>query len=133
MFIVHHYTAESTEDIYDKGCSLNSSSWWNEKNCPVKEDFFPTIEDAIKGVCEANCFDFDLKNWDYDEYNGEFYTDILVDVNNSEASPYEIDEWKAGRKRLWSCRLAVTVMKQTEPVPISEEDISVILSKKESN
>lgn len=38
---------------------------------------------------------------------GRFDISVMVDSDNCEATRSEIEEWKAGRKRLWSCQLSV--------------------------
>lgn len=38
---------------------------------------------------------------------GRFDISVMVDSDNCEATRSEIEGWKAGRKRLWSCQLSV--------------------------
>lgn len=120
-FIVDSYFAETTEDSYEKGELPNGErSYWSDRDCPVR-GYFDTISDALNAICRANYFD--ETKWEWDDYNGQFYADILVDVDNSEASKYEIDAWKKGKFRLWNCRLTANVKKQDKPVPLTEEDV----------
>ena len=98
---VKSYIAYTTE--FDRGevgltrCACTSS------DNPVSGRF-DTIEDALKAVCEANFFDYVPANChnvgrDMPEEAGRF--DIfMVDAD-------DIEEWKAGRKRLWSCQISV--------------------------
>lgn len=88
---VKSYIAYTTEDVFLDG---------------------DTIEDAIKAVCDANVFDYVPSNCqnvgkDWPDEAGRFDISFMVDVNNSEATKYDIEEWKAGRKRLWSCQISV--------------------------
>lgn len=120
-FIVDSYFAETTEDSYKNG-ELPSShgSWWSDRDCPAK-GYFDTISDALNAISKANYFD--AAKWEWDDYNGTFFTDVLVDVDNSEASEPEIEAWKKGGTRLWNCRLTATIKKQGEPVSLDEEDV----------
>lgn len=120
-FIVDSYVAETTEDSYKNGELLNGSgTWWTNKDCPA-EGYFDTISDALNAISKANYFD--TTKWEWDDYNETFYTDVLVDVDNSEASKSEIEMWKKDKVRLWNCRLTATIKKQGEPVSLDEEDV----------
>lgn len=124
-FVVESYFAQSTEDTYENGEIPNGfGSWWDDGDCEPKGQFFESIGDALKAVCEANCFDFDQKQWEYDESNGYFFTDVLVDVDNAQASELEIESWKKGEIRLWNCRIHATIKKQFLPMDLTEEEIA---------
>lgn len=63
-------------------------------------------------MCENNYFKYVSKNWidfgkAYEEEYGRFDGDVLVNEENSEASPDEIEEWKKGEKRLLNCHILV--------------------------
>ena len=108
---VKHYDACTTEDIFLHGEVGKTCCAWTSRENPVRGRF-DTIEDALKAVCEANCFDYVPANClnfgkDMPEEAGRFDISVMVDVNNCEATRYEIEEWKAGRKRLWNCTLSV--------------------------
>lgn len=108
---VKHYSAEVTEDVFDRGEVGHTYLAWSSRDVPVNGRF-DTIEDALKAVCEANCFRFIPENClnfgkEMGEEVGRFDISVMVDVNNSEATPSEIEAWKHGRKRLWVCELIV--------------------------
>lgn len=108
---VKSYAAYTTEDVFDQGEVGKTNVAWTSSDNPVKGRF-DTIEDALKAVCAANCFDWIPANWlnwakDWPEETGRFDFSVMVDADNAEATPSEIEEWKAGRKRLWSCQLSV--------------------------
>lgn len=105
------YTAYTTEDVFLEGEVGKTNFAWSSDDNPIRGRF-DTIEDAIKAVCDANYFDYVPSNFqnvgkDWPEEAGRFDISFMVDVNNSEATKYDIEEWKAGRKRLWSCQISV--------------------------
>lgn len=108
---VRSYNAYMTEDIYAKGEVGKSYLVWDSKDNPVNGRF-DTIENALKAVCEANCFKFVPENCfnfgkEMPEEVGRFEISVMVDTNNCEATKSEIEEWKHGRRRLWVCQLSV--------------------------
>lgn len=108
---IKSYIAYTTEDIFVLGeVGLTRCAWTSSDN-PVKGRF-NTIEDALKAVCDANYFDYVPANCqnvgrDMPWEAGRFDISVMVDYNNCEATEYDIEEWKAGRKRLWSCQIIV--------------------------
>ena len=108
---VKSYAAYTTEDVFDEGEVGNTCVAWTSSDNPVKGRF-DTIEDALKAVCAANCFDYIPANWlnwakDWPDEAGRFDLSVMVDADNAEATPSEIEAWKAGRKRLWACQVSV--------------------------
>lgn len=108
---VKSYTAYTTEDVFDRGEIGLTHCAWSSMDNPVNGRF-ANIEDALKAVCEANCFDYVPANClnlgkDMPEEAGRFYISVTVDADNCEATKSEIEAWKQGRKRLWSCQLSV--------------------------
>ena len=108
---VKSYAAYTTEDVFDRGeVGLTRCAWSSRDN--RIEGVFNTIEDALEAVCEANCFEYVPANCqnvgrDIPEEAGRFDISVMVDADNCEATEYDIEEWKAGRKRLWSCQISV--------------------------
>lgn len=105
------YTAYTTEYVFLEGEVGKTNFAWSSDDNPIRGRF-DTIEDAIKAVCDANYFDYVPSNFqnvgkDWPEEAGRFDISFMVDVNNCEATKYDIEEWKAGRKRLWSCQISV--------------------------
>ena len=108
---VKSYIAYTTEDVFCEGEVGKTNFAWSSNDNPIRGRF-DTIEDAIKAVCDANYFDYVPSNFqnvgkDVPEEAGRFDISFVVDVNNREATKYDIEEWKAGRKRLWSCQISV--------------------------
>ena len=108
---VRSYVAYTTEDVFCEGEVGETSFAWSSIDNPIRGRF-DTIEDAIKAVCDANFFDYVPANClnvgkDWPDEAGRFDISFMVDVNNCEASERDIEEWKAGRKRLWNCQLSV--------------------------
>lgn len=54
---VKHYAAYTTEDVFDQGEVGKTCCAWTSSDNPV-DGRFDTIEDALKAVCEANCYDY---------------------------------------------------------------------------
>ena len=54
---IRHYDAITTEDVFDKGEIGKTCCAWTSSDNPVKGRY-STIEDALKAVCEANCYDY---------------------------------------------------------------------------
>ena len=108
---VKSYIAYTTEDVFDRGeVGLTRCAWSSRDN--RIEDCFNTIEDALEAVCRANCFAYIPANCqnvgrDMPEEAGRFDISVMVNADNCEATRSEIEEWKAGRKRLWSCQISV--------------------------
>ena len=108
---VKSYVAYTTEDVFDRGeVGLTRCAWSSMDN--RIEGVFNTIEDALEEVCRANCFDYvPAKCYnvgrDMPEEAGRFDISVMVDADNYEATEHDIEEWKAGRKRLWSCQISV--------------------------
>ena len=108
---VKSYAAYTTEDVFDRGeVGLTRCAWSSRDN--RIEGVFNTIEDALEAVCRENCFDYVPANChnvgrDIPEEAGRFDISIMVDADNCEATEHDIEEWKAGRKRLWSCQISV--------------------------
>lgn len=108
---VKSYFAAVAEDVFDRGeVGLTRCAWSSRDN--RIEGVFNTIEDALEAVCRANCFDYVPANChnvgrDIPEEAGRFDISVMVDADNCEATEHDIEEWKAGRKRLWSCQISV--------------------------
>lgn len=125
---IKSYIVYTTEDVFDRGEVGPTQLAWSSRDNRI-EDCFNTIEDALKAVCDANCFDYIPSNChnvgrDIPEEAGRFDISVMVDVNNCEATEHDIEEWKAGRKRLWACQiyvyLGVCTQRDLTPEEISE-------------
>ena len=108
---VKSYTAYTTEDVFDQGEVGATCCAWSSRDNPVSGRF-DTIEDALKAVCDANCFDYVPANClnfgkDMPDEAGRFDISVMVDADNCEATKSEIEAWKQGRKRLWACQVSV--------------------------
>ena len=122
FFIVDRFCAYTEEDTYENGCIPDTNQFgWDSHDMSFRSGFYPTIEDALKAVCEACYFDYDPNDWEYDE-GGRFCGQFMVDVNNSQADDADLEKWREGKKRLWCCDLDVFVKVQTRPEDALEED-----------
>ena len=108
---IKSYIAYTTEDVFDRGeVGLTRCAWSSRDN--RIEGVFNTIEDALEAVCRENCFDYVPANChnvgrDIPEEAGRFDISVMVDADNCEATRSEIEEWKQGCRRLWSCQISV--------------------------
>ena len=108
---VKSYAAYTTEDVFDRGEVGFTYCAWTSSDNPVSGRF-DTIEDALKAVCRENFFNYIPANChnvgrDMPEEAGRFDISVMVDADNCEATKSDIEEWKAGRKRLWACQISV--------------------------
>lgn len=109
---IRNYAAHTVEDVFDKGEIGDPGCSWTSRDLPV-EGRFATIADALSAVLDANSFTDRPDAWlnwakDYGEDEaGRFTFSTLVDADNCEATPSDIERWKNGEKRLWSCYIDV--------------------------
>ena len=106
---VEYYDATCTEDDFEHGEVGGTTSFWTSHDLPVRGGF-SSVSDALKAICEANCFDYKADSWinwlaDYGEDAGRFDFQTSVCEDNTEACPSEIEEWKAGKRKLYNCYL----------------------------
>lgn len=113
---VKSFWASTVQDDWEKGETGGECASWNDRELGFRNHpaGYASIEEALKAVCESNSFDYRKEQWiafgpDYGDEMSRFDGDYLVDVNNSEASKDEIEEWKKGGKKLWNCHLAVNL------------------------
>lgn len=125
-YVVDWYECISTRDIYTEGCDTSPSSCWGSGELPVKGKY-DTISAALNAVMSVNCFT-ENDSWivtNDADFGGDeritFYYNLLVDVNNMEASEYQIAEWKKGRQNLWLCDISVRLKVVTEREVTSKE------------
>lgn len=113
-FYVEYWDAFTEEDDYERGVDGGICSAWDNESfrnrSPRKG--FDTVKEALEFVCELNCFDFNIKDWDADEETiGKFHTNILVDRDNFEVKvgSTTYNKWKEGKQKLWNCTLSVII------------------------
>lgn len=111
---VAEFWCDTTEDHWKTGEDPDSrGAGWGHKDVGFDAGpGFDTVGQALAAVCRSNGFDYEKENWidfgkDCGEEYGRFDGDVLVDDENSEASPGEIEAWKKGEKRLWNCHIVV--------------------------
>lgn len=111
---VRYFDAQTTEDDYDKGEVGSCCSSWDSDGMDFRNDpnGYGSVEDALKSVCEANCFKYRKECWnsygaDMGEDFGRFDGSFMVDEDNSEATEGEIEAWRRKERRLWACYLVV--------------------------
>ena len=107
------YDCHSTEDDFKNGEGEAGASWDSHdtqfENAP---EGYASIEDALRAVCENECYKFVKENWiafgkDYgDEFN-RFDGDVMVDEANSQATEFQLEKWKKGEQKLWNCHIHV--------------------------
>lgn len=115
---VDAYEAVTHEDSFETGEKQDVSSSWSNRDNQVCGRF-QNVMSALRAVCAKNFFQFRASSWiswmrEFGEDPNRFDFSTLVDQHNCEATPSEIEAWKAGRKRLWSCTLTVWLSVRTE-------------------
>ena len=110
--VVESWTAESVNDDYLEGEDVKVLSAWSNADIPVNGKY-KSVDEALEAVCKANCFTFNKKSWLYNSANNAFIASVLVDVNNCEATPAQIEDWKKGQQYLYACNLTVHLQVKT--------------------
>lgn len=114
------YFAECEVDSYIDGCTGETVWGWDDNDIPVK-GIFDSVEDALKAIVRNNYFDYRgnrMSDWQASTHSGMmvFHYSTLVDVNNAQASDYQIEEWKHGRQKLYLCSITakLRIIRQRE-------------------
>jgi hypothetical protein len=105
---VKSFSASTVEDDYEKGELPNSAgSSWTDKDLRFEnpEGGFESAQAALEAVCKANYFTWN-KDW-WTVLDGRFSGSFMVDDNNTEASPSQIEAWKRREGRIWACYVDV--------------------------
>lgn len=124
-YYLKYFCADSYEDDWAEGESFGCSSSWDDRDLRLDRSIrFDTLNEVLEYVMEENCFD--SKNnqyWYRDDVNcsGEFWNNVMVDENNYEASPEDIEEWKEGKRKLWACHMRAVIGK-CEEVELGEDE-----------
>ena len=120
----------TAEDSYADGESLNQSRSWTHRDLQMDRTVgYATVGEALAAVCMFNFLDYRKENWtnfgvecgEPGEYS-RFETDTLVRDDGAEASPSEIEDWKRGKKRLWSCHVSAYLEVRAEPRTLTEDE-----------
>ena len=120
----------TAEDSYADGESLNQSRSWTHRDLQMDRTVgYATVGEALAAVCMFNFLDYRKENWtnfgvecgEPGEYS-RFETDTLVREDGAEASPSEIEDWKRGKKRLWSCHVSAYLEVRAEPRTLTEDE-----------
>ena len=120
----------TAEDSYADGESLNQSWSWTHRDLQMDRTVgYATVGEALAAVCMFNFLDYRKENWtnfgvecgEPGEYS-RFETDTLVREDGAEASPSEIEDWKRGKKRLWSCHVSAYLEVRAEPRTLTEDE-----------
>jgi hypothetical protein len=91
-------------------------------NCPLwdmsqysqgmisKDDTYPTIAMALRNVCNVLNFDYSRKDWHFGKGDRLFHAEFYVDEDNRQIDEEEYIMWKRGEKRIWVCKVSVSMM-----------------------
>lgn len=103
---------EAYEDSYEDGEIGNIANHWDETlTAKTKKELRELIEKATYNEWK------NIEHEDINEYPkaSEYWTSYLADEDNQgDAYPSQIEEWKAGKLRLWAIRCHILVSKVTE-------------------
>ena len=120
----------TAEDSYADGESLNQSRSWTHRDLQMDRTVgYATVGEALAAVCMFNFLHYRKENWtnfgvecgEPGEYS-RFETDTLVRDDGAEASPSEIEDWKRGKRRLWSCHVSAYLVVRAEPRALTEDE-----------
>jgi hypothetical protein len=103
--IANYAEMTTTEDSFNVGEIGRSHIVWSQKNLGTFKD----THSLIRGVASIIDVSSNPKDWGIFD-DGRIECSYHVDEENSEATPRELAEWKAGRTRLWSATVTVWVV-----------------------
>lgn len=119
---VEYFVACTAENDCNEGCKPTIDSEWDSNIAHFDTGRrFDSVRAALEAVCKANGFEFDPNSWEKREGESCFDGCFMVDENTSEATRSEIEAWKNGEKRLWTCNLAVKLVAVVERDLVDEE------------
>ena len=104
------YLIQSSHDVYEdtfeEGEGKCVNSYFMDGRVKAKN-----MEAAVNKYYELNLFyDYRKDNIaDSEENDFSLYDSILVDSENMQASEYEIEEWKVGKKKLYRNDITIKV------------------------
>ena len=109
---------ESIEDDYEHGESIEPGS----SRTILAESIFmdaPTPDALIKKLSSRYGVPENRDAWS--AFDDRLECSLLVDDDNLEATPRDVDAWKEGKKRLWSAHVSVYVALVSTHRPSTEE------------
>jgi hypothetical protein len=114
------YLIKSSHNVYVDDYTEGELDW---VNCYTLEACItaPNIQSAIQEYIENHLYyKFDYRGfYEDDESTNEGHYNVLVDEANEEANEYEIELWKAGKRKLYSNQIRLEFYKIT-PVNINK-------------
>ena len=91
----------SEEDIYNEGCQIHSGNSGNGNDLFFGDTILEVIDKCQEFVGSESMEDCLLNSCGEE---GRLDIQIMEDENSTPAGKHDLEEWKAGRKRLWlSC------------------------------
>ena len=118
VLTVTYLTWISTEDSYEHGEVGKGMTVLDESNVGRYEGPGQLMRDLVRrfGLPE------DKKAWGaFDGENGRIEVQFLVNADNHEASPREIERWKKGEERLWAAHVSIYIVESVEKTPSPAE------------
>ena len=104
---------DAIEDNYNDGeIGGIVNSWTETLEAPTTEELKQKIVDATYQEDFTTIDDEQINEY---EHATEYHTSYLADDNNQgDASDQQIEQWRAGKLRLWAIRCHILVTKLTE-------------------
>lgn len=101
-----------SEDGYGTYGQPNNRVRWGMADYPEvsKNHPYASISAALNEVCTVLSFDFEKKDWHYEEIDSTFTASFYVDESNTQITEEEYKFWKCGEKRIWVCTVVVKIM-----------------------
>ena len=111
---------DSYEDNYENGEGAFCNSWKQERTVKATN-----LDEALKFYFQNELYiNYNLKNLDINDVT--IQTSVLVDVENCEASEYEIEKWKVNELTLYVQHITIKA-EILQEVNIEEELLTVNL------
>ena len=118
IFVAKLGNVECYEDSYEHGEGKRAGEWdFNVKGT------YDSAEDLIKAIVkETGLFNFDVKDFVFDEEQSAIITSDLVDENSNVADEKDIELWKKGEKKLYTANLWLWVQCISDKHDMTEDE-----------
>ena len=114
---INGWMVDSDEDIWADGCTGRGDTYFSDERLAA-----PDIPTLIAAVLDRFGASEDAMLLDFEgEEPGRIDLQLMEDENHNEPTDHEIEQWKAGEKRLWLATYIMQVERVTrEPVALAE-------------
>ena len=115
-------TKKGIVECYEEDYENGEGNYVNEWNFDVKGTY-DSAQDLINAIVKATgLFDFDVKEFGFDEDQSAIMTSDLVDENSIVADKKDIELWKKGEKKLYDANLWLYVQCVSDKHNMTEDE-----------